>query len=134
MEIRTSEASAPGAAAVDTAVSRAVAWLLDNQTPDGYWSAELEGDTILESEYIIALRFLGRGDESKLRKAAAYLRSNQMPSGGWAIYPGGPTDVGASVKSYLALKLTGASPDDPHMVKAREAIRSAGGIPAASPA
>ena len=115
---------------MEDALARAVAWLLDNQTPEGYWSAELEGDTILESEYIILMRFLGRGDENKLHKAAAYLRSKQMPNGGWAIYPGGPVDVGASVKSYFALKLTGTGPDEPHMVKAREAIRSAGGIPA----
>jgi len=115
---------------VDEAVARAVAWLLDNRTPDGYWSGELEGDTILESEYIILMRFLGRGDEAKLCKAAMYLRSKQMENGGWAIYPGGPVDVGASVKSYLALKLTGSLSDEPHMVKARDAIRSAGGIPA----
>ena len=116
--------------AIDEALTRAVEWLLNSQNSDGYWSAELEGDTILESEYIILMRFLGRGDESKLRKAAAYLRSKQMENGGWAIYPGGPVDVGASVKSYFALKLTGASPDEPGMAKAREAIHGAGGVPA----
>ncbi len=132
LEVRTGKSSPAAEASVDSAVSRAVAWLLDNQTPEGYWNPELEGDTILESEYIILMRFLGRGDETKLRKAAAYLLSKQMPNGGWAIYPGGPVDVGASVKSYLALKLTGTSPDEPYMVKAREAIRAAGGIPAAN--
>ena len=35
-------------------------WLLDQQHADGYWVAELEGDTILESEYILLLAYLGR--------------------------------------------------------------------------
>lgn len=130
MAVRAGKVSAAIGTGVEDAVSRAVAWLLDSQRPEGYWTAELEGDTILESEYIILMRFLGRGDEVKLRKAAAYLLSKQMPNGGWAIYPGGPVDVGASVKSYFALKLTGSSADEPYMVRAREAIREAGGIPA----
>ena len=36
-------------------------WLLNRQHADGYWVAELEGDTILESETILLLAFLGRG-------------------------------------------------------------------------
>ena len=114
----------------DDALSRAIEWLLLRQNEDGYWSAELEGDTILESEWIILMRFLGRGEESRLSKAAQHLRSKQMENGGWAIYPGGPVDVGASVKAYWALKLTGTGPDAPHMVRAREAIWAAGGVPA----
>ncbi len=117
-------------AGVDAALSRAVDHLLSVQSEEGYWSGELEGDTILESEYIILMRFLGRGDEAKLQKAAAYLLSKQMDNGGWAIYPGGPVDAGASVKCYLALKLTGMSADKPCMARAREAIASAGGVPA----
>ena len=115
---------------VHNALSRAVEWLQSRQSRDGYWSAELEGDTILESEWIILMRFLGRGEEARLRKAAEYLRSKQMENGGWAIYPDGPVDVGASVKAYWALKLTGTSPDEPYMIRAREAIWAAGGVPA----
>lgn len=141
MELKIGVAAGLKPAGLDEALSRAVEYLLGAQTEEGYWSAELEGDTILESEYIILMCFLGRGlrqaqdasgqaQDAKLRKAAAYLRSKQMDNGGWAIYPGGPVDVGASVKCYLAFKLTGTSPDEPFMVKAREAIRAAGGVPA----
>ena len=38
---------------VDSAISAAVDWLLRSQTDEGYWAGELEGDTILESEYVI---------------------------------------------------------------------------------
>ena len=117
---------------LESALSGALRYLLNIQYEEGYWSAELEGDTILESEYIILMRFLGRGDEARLKKAANYLLSKQMSNGGWAIYPGGPVDVGASVKSYFALKLTGSSPDKPYMIKAREAIWQAGGVPASN--
>lgn len=112
---------------LDNALSRAVRFLLGAQSEEGYWLGELEGDTILESEYIILMRFLGRGDESKLQKAAEYIRSKQTQDGGWTLFPGGPVDVSSSVKAYFALKLADHSEHRPYMVRAREAIRQAGG-------
>ena len=95
-------------------------WLLARQNDEGYWVGELEGDTILESEYILLMTFLGR--ESRRRSASdvpGISRTTSSPDGGWSIYPGGPADVSASVKAYFALKLVGHSPDDPAMVRAR---------------
>ncbi|MCX7886861.1 MAG: squalene--hopene cyclase [Verrucomicrobiae bacterium] len=114
--------------AVTTAISAAQEWLLDRQAPDGHWCAELEGDTILESEYLIYLHFIDRLDPTSLRKAANYIRSKLLPGGGVAIYPGGPMEISASVKAYLALKLAGDRPDAPHMTRTRDAILAAGGI------
>ena len=54
----------------------------------------------------------------------------QIDGGGWAIYPGGPTEVSASVKAYFVLKLLGDRPEDAHMVHARAAIRELGGLDA----
>lgn len=109
------------------AVERTRDWLLARQAPEGYWVGELEGDTILESEYILLLAYLGRGQSETARRCANYMLEKQLPAGGWAIYPGGPLEVSASVKAYLALKITGHSPDAEYMIKAREAIRAAGG-------
>ena len=39
--------------------------LLSLQHNDGYWCAELQGDTILESEYILLLAFLGQGQTDR---------------------------------------------------------------------
>ena len=36
---------------LDLAIDRAIEYLLNRQTDEGYWIGELEGDTILESEY-----------------------------------------------------------------------------------
>ena len=74
--------------------------------------------------------FLGRTEDSRLRKAADYLRRQQAPDGGWAIYPQGPADISASVKAYLVLKLMGDDPEARHMRRARERIQELGGIEA----
>jgi squalene-hopene/tetraprenyl-beta-curcumene cyclase len=113
---------------VETAIEVAQDWLLDQQAPDGHWCAELEGDTILESEYLIYLHFIDSLHPTKLRKAANYIRSRGLREGGWSIYPGGPMELSASVKAYLALKMAGDSLNAPHMIKTREAILAAGGV------
>ena len=73
--------------AVRHAIVGAQHYLLDRQEPDGYWVAELEGDTILESEYILLLQFLDRRDPEKFRKLANYIRSKQHADGYWSIFP-----------------------------------------------
>ncbi len=116
-----------GAAALDATMERTRDWLLERQEDEGYWVAELEGDTILESEYILLMTFLGRESDEVCVRCARYIQDHQLPGGGWAIYPGGPADVSASVKAYFALKLTGRSPDEPEMARARRAILDLGG-------
>ena len=97
------------------------------QQPDGHWVGELEGDTILESEYLLLLQFMGWTDPVRFRRAANYVRARQLPTGGWALYPGGPPEVGASVKAYFALKLAGVDRREPDMLRACQVIRSLGG-------
>jgi squalene-hopene/tetraprenyl-beta-curcumene cyclase len=127
ISLRPSRWTSPQREAIESVVERTRDWLLRRQEEDGYWVAELEGDTILESEYILLMTFLGRESEEVCLRCARYIQGHQLPGGGWAIYPGGPTDVSASVKAYFALKLTGRSPDEPELVRARRAILEAGG-------
>ena len=98
------------AASVRRSIHQTRQWLLDRQAADGSWCAELEGDTILESETILLLAFLGHEDCQLARRLAAYLVEKQLPQGGWAMYPGGAIDISGSVKAYFALKLTGHDP------------------------
>lgn len=109
------------------AIERTRDYLLSQQAPEGYWVGELEGDTILESEYILLLAYLGQAASSTARRCASYILKKQLPGGGWAIYPDGPLEVSASVKAYWALKLCGHSAQAPYMVRAQSAIRAAGG-------
>jgi len=113
-----------------TSVERGRASLLDCREPDGHWCGELEGDTILESEFILLLAFLGRHDDPRVNLAANYLRSKQSDNGGWPNYPGGPAEVSVSVKAYFALKIAGDSADNPHMRCAADTIRNIGGAEA----
>src|SRR5262249_49782361 len=110
-------------ASLGTAIDRTRQYLLNRQNPDGHWVGELEGDTILESEYVLLMAFLGREDEERVRKAARYVLGKQTPEGGWNNYPDGPAEVSVSVKAYFALKLAGHDPNSPYMRRARAVIR-----------
>ena len=120
-------AAESGPAAHGSLKRRTVAWLLARQATDGHWRAPLEGDTILESEYLLLLAWAGRLDSPHAAGCARRILAQQLPAGGWSIYPGGPVDVSASVKAYFALKLTGHDSAAPEMRRARAAIAQAGG-------
>ncbi|MDR3635001.1 MAG: squalene--hopene cyclase [Isosphaeraceae bacterium] len=117
-------------APLQEAIGATADWLLGQQAADGYWVGELEGDTILESEYVLLMAFLGRERETVCVQACRYLLDFQQADGGWGNYPGGPSDLSTTVKAYFALKLLGTSTSDPVMVRAREAIHAAGGAQA----
>ena len=112
---------------LDETIERARAALLELQNPDGHWCGELQGDSILESEYILMKYVLGQELDPCLPKLANYLRKLQQPNGGWNLYPGGPPDMSGSVKAYFALKLMGDHASAPHMRRACALIRSMGG-------
>jgi squalene-hopene/tetraprenyl-beta-curcumene cyclase len=116
--------------AVRQAIFRTQQWLLAQQQPDGFWVAELEGDTILESEFLLLLAFFGEEHSPLAKKCAEYLIAKQTAEGGWAQYPGGQIDISASVKAYFALKLTGHDLASEFMQRARIAIMAAGGADA----
>ncbi len=120
----------PVATSVRRAITRTRRWLLDQQQDDGCWVAELEGDTILESETILLLAFLEREDSELAHRLARRLLHQQLPEGGWAMYPGGELEISGSVKAYFALKLTGHDPSCEPMQRARRAILARGGADA----
>lgn len=115
------------AARARRALDAAMARLVERQHADGHWCAELEGDSILQSEYILLKWILGQEDDPRLPKIGAYLRRQQLEDGAWVQYPGADIDVSATVKGYFALKLMGDDPSAAHMRKARRRILAAGG-------
>ena len=115
---------------VRRAIARTRQWLLTEQQLDGSWCAELEGDTLTETETILLLAFLGRENSDLAGRAAAYIVDKQLPEGGWAMYQGGKLAISSSVEAYFALKLTGHDPSAEYMQRAREAILAHGGADA----
>lgn len=114
---------------MNAAIGRSQRYLLSIQKPDGHWIGELMVDSTLVSDMIAYHHWNGRIDPNWQRKAVNHILSMQLPDGGWNIYYGGPAEVNATVKAYLALKLAGLPVTDPRMLRAREVALNLGGIP-----
>jgi len=115
--------------AFETAIERSQAYLLSLQKPEGYWVGELMVDATLVADKIAYHHWNGKVDREWQRKAVNHISSMQLPDGGWNIYFGGPAEVNATIKCYLALKLAGVPVTDTRMLRARELALSLGGVP-----
>src|SRR6516162_7989600 len=121
--------------AAEQAMRKAAAYLTCLQERDGHWCAELTADTTLESDYILFQLWLYPPQQGKwepetrplIRKAVNSILERQLPDGGFNICVGGPSEVSASVKAYVALKLAGLTPEDERMKRLRERILALGG-------
>jgi squalene-hopene/tetraprenyl-beta-curcumene cyclase len=111
------------------AITRSQSYLLTEQKPEGYWVGELMVDSTLVSDTIAYHHWNGKVDPVWQRKAVNHIFSMQLPDGGWNIYYGGPAEVNATIKAYLALKLAGVPVTDPRMLRAREVAMNLGGVP-----
>ncbi len=101
------------------------------QRDDGHWIFEFEADSTISSEYIFLRHFLGETEGAFAAgielKIGRYLRARQNPDGGWPLFHRGDSDISATVKAYMALKLIGDDIAAPHMRRAREAVLARGG-------
>ncbi len=95
---------------------------------DGYWCGPIFGDTTIDSDTIMLLNFLGRGNSIKVRRIANHILNKQNADGGWPIYDNGPSEISATVKAYWALKFAGHAPHEPRMESARKRIKALGGV------
>ncbi len=114
---------------LQTALTRSQNFLLREQKPEGYWVGELMVDSTLVSDTVAYHHWDGNVDKEWQRKAVNHIFSMQLPDGGWNIYHGGPSEVNATIKAYLALKLAGVPVTDARMLKAREVALHFGGVP-----
>src|SRR5262245_26289033 len=114
---------------LEAAIRRSQTYFLSEQKPKVYWVGELMVDSTLVSDTIAYHHWNGNVDPAWQRKAVNHIFSMQLPDGGWNIYYGGPSEVNATIKAYLALKLAGVPVTDARMLRAREIARSLGGVP-----
>lgn len=114
---------------VDAAVKRTQDLIFSRQKSDGRWVGELLVDTTVASDVQLYMYWKGEVDFDKQAKIVKHILDRQLPDGGWNIYYGGPSEINATVKCYLSLKLAGFTADDPVMKKAHSVILRLGGIP-----
>ncbi len=122
------------------AVRRASASLLQRQSPEGFWWADLRADTTLESDYIMMQLWLhppvdgvwNPPTRAQIDKAVHAILSRQLEDGGFNIYLHGPSEINASIKAYFALKLAGVPTSDACMERLHERILEMGGLQASN--
>jgi squalene-hopene/tetraprenyl-beta-curcumene cyclase len=119
-----SPADSAGLAALD----RARAYLLSLQQPAGWWKGELETNVTMDAEDMLLREFLGIREAGKTARSAVWIRSQQREDGTWSNFAGGPGDLSTTIESYVALRLAGDDPVQPHMRRAAEWVRANGGL------
>jgi squalene-hopene/tetraprenyl-beta-curcumene cyclase len=113
---------------LDRAIKKATAHLLDLQFEEGYWWAELESNVTITAEHVFLRHILGVSDEAELGKVARYLLAKQREDGTWGNWYEGPSDLSTTIEAYLALKMSGISPETSEMGRARAYILAQGGV------
>ncbi|QIQ01613.1 squalene--hopene cyclase [Streptomyces liangshanensis] len=113
------------------ATARSVEHLLGRQDAQGWWKGDLETNVTMDAEDLLLRQFLGVLDPRTTEAAGLFIRGEQRADGTWATFYGGPGELSATIEAYVALRLAGDSPDDPHMKRAATWVREQGGIAAA---
>jgi squalene-hopene/tetraprenyl-beta-curcumene cyclase len=115
----------PGA---EASLDRAVEHLLGRQHPDGHWRGLLETNVTMDAEDLMMRQFLGVRTEEQTQASARWIRRHQRDDGSWATFFGGPPDPSTTAEAYVALRLAGDRPEEPHMRRAREVVLAHGGL------
>jgi squalene-hopene/tetraprenyl-beta-curcumene cyclase len=112
------------------ALGRARDYALGLQDADGWWQSGFETNVTMDAEDLLLREFLGLHDDAVIAATARWIRSRQRDDGTWATYFGGPGELSTTVEAYLALRLAGDEPGDPHMKLACDWITRQGGLEA----
>jgi squalene-hopene/tetraprenyl-beta-curcumene cyclase len=115
---------------VRAALDAAVRQLRSQQHPNGGWKGALDTNVTMDAEDLLMRAFLGILKPEATEPTARWIRSQQREDGSWAVYPGGPGDLSTSAEAWVALRLAGDGPEEPHMAKAAAFVRGQGGVEA----
>ncbi|MFE4175657.1 squalene--hopene cyclase [Streptomyces sp. NPDC056909] len=114
--------------AAERATARSVEYLLGKQEAQGWWKGDLETNVTMDAEDLLLRQFLGVQDARTTEAAGLFIRGEQRADGTWATFHGGPGELSATIEAYVALRLAGDRPEDPHMARASQWVREQGGI------
>lgn len=110
------------------ALERAVRHLVELQHDDGWWQGELQTNVTMDAEDLLMRQFLGVRTDEQTEQSARWVRSQQREDGSWSTFYQGPADPSVTAEAYVALRMAGDGPEEPHMRLAREIVLSHGGL------
>ncbi|QQE10038.1 squalene--hopene cyclase [Planctomycetota bacterium] len=108
---------------LEEGIERGLDWLRENQHEDGFWAGQLESNSCMEAQWVLAQHVMEVPRDEKYDGVIQSILSMQREDGSWEIYYDAPHgDVNTTVECYAALRVAGYEPSDPILVKAREWI------------
>lgn len=123
------ETTAGDLSLLEEAIDQGVDWLARAQNPEGFWVGDLESNSCMEAEWVLAMHFLGIKNDPKYNGVIKAILREQRADGSWEVYHDAPMgDINTTVECYAALRAAGFKPDDEPLRKAREWILSHGGL------
>lgn len=124
-----SDEAATPATALDGVIERALRWSDAEQHEEGYWCGNLESNSCMEAQWVLAMHILGLKDDPKYDGVIRCILNEQREDGSWEIYHDAPMgDINTTVECYAALRSADIDPDSEPMVKARKWILAHGGL------
>lgn len=113
---------------IGSTIEAGIGWLDEARNDDGFWAGMLESNCCMEAEWLMAFHVLGieyPESDGLVRGILAKQRSD----GAWETYFDATSgDINTTVESYVALRVSGESPDSAEMRAAREWILGHGGL------
>jgi squalene-hopene/tetraprenyl-beta-curcumene cyclase len=119
----------PDRSQIDNCIEQALAWSRKTQTPEGFWMGDLQSNSCMEAQWVLAMHFLGLHEDSKHPKVIRAILNEQRPDGSWEVYYDAPAgDINTTVECYAALRCAGFEAGHPVLGKARRWILDHGGL------
>ncbi len=110
-------------AQLNATIKAGLSWSVEQQDPEGYWNANLESNSCMEAQWLMALHFLDIDDAKKTAGFAQAILDRQREDGSWEIYYDAPMgDANSTIECYAALRLAGYDPNSEVLTKARNWI------------
>lgn len=115
--------------ALRASIDSALAWSIQDQSPEGYWVGKLETNSCMEAEWVLALHVMGLRDHPIRAGLIRSILNEQRDDGSWEIYTGAPAgDINTTVECYAALRSAGIEAADERLTRARGWIMARGGL------
>lgn len=109
-------------------ISLAADYAFANVQPDGHFYGEMRSNSTITAEYVLMCQAMGISLVDDSHALRQWLEADQHDDGGWAVGYGLPGNISTTVEAYLALKILGVAPEEPHMCRAKDFVAKVGGL------